>query len=182
MRIPSPSSLRSGSAETGFSIVEFLMAAFILSIGLLGLATLQIMALRTTTSSRGISTAILVSEGVMERINSEARQSYLGMVFNSAPTWTPRYITKAPVAANVTSTAAVPAGAIIDYYDFAGDPLPSAAGAYFTASSWVDAQTIGFGTTDRYFVRVEFNESPDPTNPGQFVKRSINLIRSVVHA
>jgi len=181
MRNPSPC-LHAHSAERGFSMVEFLMAAFILAIGLLGLASLQLMALRTTTSSRGISTAILVSEGVMERINSEARQSYLGMVFNSAPTWTPRYITKAPVVAAVAPTAAVPANAIIDYYDFAGDPLPSAVGAYFTASSWVDTQTLGVGTSDRYVVRVEFNESPDPANPGNFVKRAINLIRTVVHA
>jgi hypothetical protein len=169
-------------AESGFSLVEFLMAAFILAVGLLGLATLQVMALRTTTSSRGVSTGILVSEGVMERINSEAQQSYLGMVFSGAPTWTPRYITKAPVVAGVATTAAVPANAIVDYYDFGGDPLPSAAGAYFTASSWVDSQTIGVGTTDRYFVRVEFNEAPDPANPGKFVKRSLNLIRLVVHA
>lgn len=168
--------------EAAFSMLEFLMAAFILAIGLLGLATLQIMALRTTTTSRGMSTAILVSEGVMERINSEARQSYLGMVFNGAPTWTPRYITKAPVASGVLPTVAPPANSIVDYFNFDGDPLPSAVGAYFTASSWVDTQTVGVGTADRYFVRVEFVESPDPANPGKLVKRSINLIRSVVHA
>lgn len=181
MKTPAnPHSIRSGNS--GFSMVEFLMAAFILAIGLLGLASLQIMALRTTTTGRGMSTAVLVSEGVMERINSEARQSYLGMVFNGAPTWTPRYITKAPVVGGVAPTAAVPANAIIDYFNFDGDPLPSAVGAYFTASSWVDAQTIGVGTTDRYFVRVEFNEAPDPANPGQPLKRGINLIRTVVHA
>lgn len=163
-------------------MLEFLMAAFILAIGLLGLASLQLMALRTTTSGRGMGTAILVSEGVMERINSEARQSYLGMVFNTAPTWTPRYVANAPVISGVLPTAAVPANAIKDYFDFAGNPLPTAAGAYYTASSWVDTQTVGVGTSDRYIVRVEFNESPDPANPGQFVKRSINLIRSVVHA
>lgn len=163
-------------------MVEFLMTAFILAIGLLGLATLQIMAVRATTSSRGISTAILVSEGVMERINAEARQSYLGMVFSGAPTWTPRYVTKAPVVGNVKSTDAVPGAAIVEYYDFAGDPLPSAVGAYFTTSSWVDDQTIGVGTTERYVVRVEFNEATDPANAAKFIKRSINLIRTVVHA
>ncbi|HJW43723.1 MAG TPA: hypothetical protein VJ463_04680 [Geothrix sp.] len=177
-----PSLRSTAPGEAGFSMLEFLMAAFILAIGLLGLASLQIMALKTTTTSRGMSTAILVSEGVMERINSEARQSYLGMVFNGAPTWTPRYITKAPVVAGVLPTAAPPANAIVDYFDFAGDPLPNAVGAYYTSSSWVDTQTVGVGTADRYFVRVEFSESPDPANPGKLVKRSVNLIRSVVHA
>jgi hypothetical protein len=163
-------------------MVEFLMAAFILAIGLLGLATLQIMALRTSTSSRGMNTSILVAEGVMERINSEARQSYLGMIFNGAPTWTPRYITKAPLAPGVKQTDPVPGAALKDYYNFDGDPLPSAVGAYYTVYSWVDSQTVGVGTTDRYFIRAEFNESPDPKNPGVLVKRSINLVRSVVHA
>nr|WP_306589860.1 hypothetical protein [Geothrix sp. 21YS21S-4] len=165
-------------------MLEFLMAAFILAIGLLGLATLQIMALRTTTSSRGMSTAVLVSEGVMERINAEARQSYLGMVFNGAPSWTPRYIGKAPVVGGILPTAAAPAAAIVDYYDFAGAPLPSATGAYFTVSSWVDTQVISgtVGATDRYLVRVEFTESPDPSNPAKLVKHSVNLVRSVVHA
>jgi hypothetical protein len=163
-------------------MIEFLLAAFIMAVGLLGITALQILALRSTTTSRGLSTSILVSEGVMERVNAEARQSYMGMVFSAAPTATPRYITKAPVAPGVQPTDPVPAGAIKDYFDFAGTPMTTAAGAYYTVSTWVDSQVLGSGSTDVFRVRVEFNESPDPNNPGQFLKHSINLTRTVVHA
>ncbi|WP_285724391.1 type IV pilus modification PilV family protein [Geothrix rubra] len=166
-------------------MVEFLMAAFIMAIGLLGLTALQTLALRSTTTSRGMSTSVLVADGIMERINTEARQSYLGMIFSSAPTGATRYVGKAPVAPGVKPTDPVPGGAIVDYFDFAGTPLTSAAGAYYTVSTWVDSQVIGNGTsgsTDVFRVRVEFNESPDPTNPGQYVKHAINLTRTVIHA
>lgn len=179
---PTPSSPGIRGTQAGFSMVEFLMAAFIMAIGLLGLTALQTLALRSTTTSRGMSTSILVADGIMERINTEARQSYLGMVFNSAPAGATRYLGKAPVAAGVKPTDPIPANAIVDYFDFAGTPLTSAVGAYYTVSTWVDSQTIGSGSTDVFMVRVEFNESPDPTNPGQFVKHAINLTRTVVHA
>lgn len=169
-------------SQRGFSMVEFLMAAFIMVIGLLGLMALQVLALRSTTTSRGMATAVLVGDGVMERINTEARQSYLGMVFSSAPTGTTRYIGKAPVSAGVKPTDPVPANAIVDYFDFAGTPLPSAVGAYYTVSTWVDSQTLGSGSTDVFMVRVQFNESPDPAHPGQFVNHAVNFTRTVVHA
>lgn len=171
--------------EAGFTMIEFLLAAFIMAIGLLGLTALQILALKSTTTSRGLSTSVLVSDGVMERINTEARQSYLGMIFSAAPTAATRYIGQAPVAAGVKPTDPVPAGAIHDYFDFVGTPLTTAAGAYYTVSTWVDSQVPGNGSTgntDTFMVRVEFNESPDPAHPGSFVKHSINLIRTVVHA
>ncbi len=171
--------------EAGFTMIEFLLAAFIMAIGLLGLTALQILALKSTTTSRGLSTSVLVSEGVMERINTEARQSYLGMIFSAAPAAnTTRYIGKAPIV-SVKPTDPVPTSAIKDYFDFVGTPLPTAAGAYYTVSTWVDSQVSGNGSsgnTDTFMVRVEFNESPDPAHPGSFVKHSINLTRTVVHA
>lgn len=176
---PSP---RARGTQAGFTMVEFLIAAFIMAIGLLGLTALQILALRSTTTSRGMSTSILVGDGVVERINTEARQSYLGMIFSSAPTGATRYLGKAPIVPGIQSTDPVPGGAIVDYFDFAGTPLTSAVGAYYTVSTWVDSQTIGSGSTDVYMVRVEFNEAPDPANPGQFVKHAMNLTRTVVHA
>ena len=180
-----PGAAPDSNPEAGFTMVEFLMAAFIMAIGLLGLTALQILSLRSTTTSRGMSTSVLVADGIMERINTEARQSYLGMVFSSAPTGATRYVAKAPVAPGVKPTDPVPAGAIVDYFDFAGTPLTSAAGAYYTVSTWVDSTVAGTGSTgntDTFMVRVEFNESPDPANPGQFAKHAINLTRTVVHA
>lgn len=179
-RSPFPAVRR--GAESGFSMVEFLVAAFIMAIGLLGLTALQVLALRYTTTSRAMQTSVLVSDGVMEQIATEARQSYLGMVFSAAPAGATRYIGKAPVAPGVKPTDPVPAGAIKDYFDFAGTPLASPTGAYYTVSTWVDNQVFGSGSTDVFMVRVEFNEAPNPSNPGQYVKHSINLTRTVVHA
>lgn len=173
---------RRRGAQAGFTMVEFLIAAFIMAIGLLGLTALQILALRSTTTSRGMSTSVLVGDGVVERINTEARQSYLGMIFSSAPTGGTRYLGKAPLAPGIKPTDPVPGGAVVDYFDFAGTPLTSAVGAYYTVSTWVDSRTLGSGSTDVFVVRVEFNESPDPAKPGQFVKHAMNLIRTVVHA
>ena len=174
----------SGS-DAGFSMVEFLVAAFIMAIGLLGITALQVLALRSTTTSRGISTSVLIGNGVMEHITAEARQSYLGMVFSGAPTGAMRYIGKAPVSAGVKPTDPVPAGAIQDYFDFAGTPLTTATGAYYTVSTWVDSQVLGSGSTgntDTFIVRVTFHDLPDPAHPGQFISHSINLDRTVVHA
>ncbi len=166
-------------------MVEFLMAAFILAIGLLGLASLQILALRSTGTSRGLSTSVLVADGITERIATEADQSYLGMIFSSAPAGATRYIGKAPVQANVNPADPVPANAIVDYFDPAGQPLKNATGAYFTASTWIDSQTKGNGSTgqtDVFRVRVVFNEAPNAAKPGTFLTHAVNVTRTVIHA
>jgi Tfp pilus assembly protein PilV len=166
-------------------MVEFLMAAFILAIGLLGLATLQILALRSAGTSRGMTTSVLVADGITERIATEADQSYLGMIFSSAPTGKTRYLGKAPVQAGVNPTAPVPDNAIVDYFDAAGTPLQTATGAFFTAFTWIDNQTPGNGSTgqtDVFRVRVVFNEAPNPANPGTFLTHAVNVTRTVIHA
>lgn len=179
---PAPSTRIPRGAEAGFTMVEFLLAAFIMAIGLLGITALQVLALRSTTTSRGMSTSVLVGNAVTERIMNEARQSYLGMVFSGAPSGKTRYIGKAPVQANVKPTDPVPNGAILDYYDFNGSPLTSAAGAYFTSATWIDSQVKGSGSTgntDTFVVRVTF---VDTVNANQTVRHSINLDRTVIHA
>jgi len=65
------------SSQGGFSMVEMLMAAFIMAIGLLGLAMLQTLTLRTNTGSRSLSTAILVGESLLDDIQANGRASKL---------------------------------------------------------------------------------------------------------
>jgi type IV pilus modification protein PilV len=60
--------------QAGFSMVEMLMAAFIMSIGLLGLAMLQVMSVSSSTGSRMQSLAIGVGQNILESIDAEARQ------------------------------------------------------------------------------------------------------------
>ena len=67
---------RSGSAQSGFSMVEMLMTAFILAIGLLGLAMLQVMAMRAASGSRNLSIAMELAGEVMDQVDLEGRLTY----------------------------------------------------------------------------------------------------------
>lgn len=63
------------ASEAGFSLVELLIAVLIMAVGLLGLAELQITAMRTNTKSEGIlsstSLAQMVIEDVMSRTGGD---------------------------------------------------------------------------------------------------------------
>ena len=63
--------------QRGFSMVEMLMAAFILAVGLLGLAMLQAMALRATRGGRNLGLAVKLAEHVMDAVELEGRLTYL---------------------------------------------------------------------------------------------------------
>ncbi len=63
--------------QAGFSLVEMLLAAFIMAIGLLGLATLQMMAIRTAGVGARMTDSVLLAERVVEAASMEATQSYL---------------------------------------------------------------------------------------------------------
>ena len=63
--------------QRGFSMIEMLMAAFILAIGLLGLAMLQAMALRATRGGRNLGVAVKLAEHVMDAVELEGRLTYL---------------------------------------------------------------------------------------------------------
>lgn len=65
----SPSSLR--RRERGFSIIELLLAAFILSIGLLGLGALQVTSQSQGTNSRFRGTAALIAHNVLDQMQAE---------------------------------------------------------------------------------------------------------------
>jgi Tfp pilus assembly protein PilV len=73
-------------------MVEMLMAAFIMAIGLLGLAMLQTMALRSTTGSMSATSAILVAERVLDQAEALGRNSLLcSRTGNTVPTLNPNY-------------------------------------------------------------------------------------------
>ena len=63
-------------ASLGFSMVELLMAAFILGVGLLGLAALQTVAMRQAGGSRSKGTASYVAQSVLEAAVLEGQVSY----------------------------------------------------------------------------------------------------------
>jgi Tfp pilus assembly protein PilV len=67
-------------------MVEMLMAAFILAIGVLGLAMLQVVSVRIGTGSRMQNLAIGVGQNILEGIDSEARQQRLFRVMDPGST------------------------------------------------------------------------------------------------
>lgn len=88
--------------QSGFSMVEMLMAAFIMSIGLLGLAMLQTMSIRNASGSRMQTLAIGVGQNILETIDAEARQQRAFRTLapaSTAPTLS-SYFTASPVTAS----------------------------------------------------------------------------------
>jgi type IV pilus assembly protein PilV len=66
------------SRQGGFGLIEVLVALLILSIGLLGMASLQTLSLQQTTGSQARTQAILLAEDLVERIraNRPNRNAY----------------------------------------------------------------------------------------------------------
>lgn len=63
-------------APQGFSMIEFLVAAFIMAIGLLGLVALSATSLRQTTTGRQRGTATYVANYVLQQAQFEGQASY----------------------------------------------------------------------------------------------------------
>lgn len=72
----------------GFSMVEFLIAAFIVGVGLLGLIGLQTMAVAQAATGRGRTTAAYIAETILQRAQSEGQYFYLAKSSNFTPALT----------------------------------------------------------------------------------------------
>ena len=67
-------------------MVEFLMAAFILAVGLLGLVTLQVAAVSQAAAGRGRTTAANIANQILQRAQVEGQHYYLAKYTSVAPT------------------------------------------------------------------------------------------------
>jgi type IV pilus assembly protein PilV len=84
---------RENSGQAGFSLIELLVAIVILAIGLLGLAELQVTAIRANSQSGTMLAAATIAQGVIEEI---AAMSSDDVIFNAnvnGATWTTSPIT-----------------------------------------------------------------------------------------
>lgn len=63
---------RNLTTETGFTLIEVLVAMTILAVGLLAVATMQINAIQTTGGAKSISKGVLWAEDRMEMLSSLA--------------------------------------------------------------------------------------------------------------
>lgn len=74
--VPSAATPRA-KRQRGFSLVELLVAAAIMAVGLLGLASLQMMSLRTAGTGTRMTDSVLLAERIVESASMEATQWYL---------------------------------------------------------------------------------------------------------
>lgn len=118
----------------GFSLIEFLMVAIILGIGLLGLAALTTTAMRSYGGSRSRDAAVALSSSVLDRLSLDGRISAQLRNIGSA-------IPASALVANAVDGAVNPytdPATALGTFDLQGQP--SAAAPVFTVS-WVRRAT-----------------------------------------
>jgi Tfp pilus assembly protein PilV len=169
--------LRARAGETGFSMIEMLMTAFILAIGLLGLCMLQTMSLRAARGGTSLTTAVHVADAVMEQVEQEGRISWQNMI-SASPTTLPNleYITLA-VGAKVTQT-------FNQHGDVsqanATDPTVSSQLFKVTTTNLQNVGiALGTGQVSDYLVQVQFAEST--SGAGVPVQRTVMVTRRILH-
>ena len=172
---------RRRSGQAGFTMVELLMTAFILAVGLLGLSMLQVMALRAARGSRSMETAVQVAQGVLDQVEMEGRLSWLNLTDSSA----------AATNANLPNLLyiSLPVGnAFTQTYNFWGNQNdttsadPAVSTPYFTATTTHRADVGAAGGTGQasdFQVVVTFVDAVGPNN--KQVPRSVVLTRRIVH-
>ena len=107
------------TGASGFSMIEMLMAAFILAIGLLGLALLQTYTFRSQAGSGSLQMATLVAKQALEQIEMLGRNSLLCSQSGvTPPVNNPSYFSGA------THTS---------YFNYQGHPVAQAQG-FFTVT------------------------------------------------
>lgn len=108
-------------SESGFSMVELLIVALILAIGLLGMTALQVMNLSQSSGGRARNSAAYIAQTSFELIEAEGRLSIAGF---PPPT---RVFTSAVSPADATSRALFGGFNIhgIQVTDSAGNPIAS---------------------------------------------------------
>jgi prepilin-type N-terminal cleavage/methylation domain-containing protein len=179
--LANPSSGHRRPGQAGFSMIEMLMTAFIMAIGILGLSMLQVMSLKASRGGRSLSTAVLVSEHVMDQVEMEARLSWLNA--------TSKY--------NVTSLADLPTlqyvsladgGSRVEFFNSKGGPTignpdPADNLTYFTVTTtkavFVANAAGTNGALSDIKVQVQFTDQLDQASAP--VQRTVTLNRRIVH-
>jgi prepilin-type N-terminal cleavage/methylation domain-containing protein len=176
-----PSSGNRRQGQAGFSMIEMLMTAFIMAIGILGLSMLQVMSLKASRGGRSLSTAVLVGEHVMDQVEMEGRLSWLNA--------TSKY--------NVTGLADLPnlryvslpdGGARVDNFNSKGgpplgNPDPADNSTYFivttTNAVFVANSAATNGALSNFTVTVAFIDQL--TQGGAPIPRAVVLTRRILH-
>ena len=168
---------RRPNPQAGFSMVEMLMTAFILAIGILGLTLLQVMSMQSSRGGRSLTTAVQLADRVLDQIELEGRLSWLNITDS----------TSAPgVLANLNyiGKATIPVADYDIHGDFIGNGLDrnTTPNLYFTVTTTPGAQVgaATIGKLNDYTVRVDFVDATNAQTQAP-ISRSVTLTRRILH-
>ena len=175
----------SRATQAGFSMVEMLITAFVLAVGILGLTMLQTMSLKASRGSRSLSSAILVAEQVMDQVEMEGRLSWLNLTATNRSA--PSLATDLPNLRYLTATTIAATGLVETFNSRGGAVLPAATGTdpvdstpFFTVTTTrVVAAAAATGRISDVSVQVQFVDTVDRTNAT--IQRTLSLTRRIVH-
>lgn len=158
--------------QAGFSMVEMLMAAFILGIGILGLTMLQTMSLRATRGSQNLGIAVQLAEQLMDEVELEGRLTYLNT-----------NITQYTAPTALGSLKYINLDSVDQYYNINPSngqlvKTGTAAGALFHVNM-AQAFAIGTGLTD-VTIAVDFTDGINASN-NQAITRTARVTRRILH-
>ena len=168
-------------AQAGFSMIEMLITAFILAVGILGLTMLQTLSLRASRGSRSLASAILVAEQVMDRVEMEGRLSWLNLTDTNRSA--PSIATDLP---NLRYIVIPAGGQLVETFNIKGGATDSASAdpavstPFFTVTTTrVPAAAVATGGMSDVSVQVQFVDMVDRTNTP--IQRTLSLTRRIVH-
>ncbi|MEI7614167.1 MAG: prepilin-type N-terminal cleavage/methylation domain-containing protein [Betaproteobacteria bacterium] len=164
--------------QRGFSMVEMLMTAFILAVGIMGLTLLQVMALKGARGGSSLSTAIQVAEDVLDRVELEGRLTWLNISATQLTTAGAlnnlQYVNKTALDAPLVFTIK---GRAPDAD--AQDAVDSTA-FYSVTMTRSNDTAVSVGMVSDFTVTVSFSDVVNPTN-NQPIIRNVRLSRRVLH-
>lgn len=167
--------------QAGFSMIEMLMTAFILAVGILGLSMLQLMSLKASRGGRSMSTAVLVGEHVMDQVEMEGRLGWLNATGNYK---NPNMAVDLP---NLRYLNLPDGGTRVQTFNSKGgpplgNPDPADNTTYFTVTTTradFVVNPANNGALSNVTVQVQFTDQLDQANLP--VLRTVTLTRRILH-
>lgn len=177
------------ATQEGFSLVEVLVAAFVLAIGILGLTMLQVFAIRTNTSSGSMTKALAIANRTLETIALEGRRSMLWKTEGRTPkVSTTTFLGTAPVTRFITTsgkvftseTAAVATGEMVFTVNVVPSEVMVARGTVMVGSI---STPVDVGFSSLFSVDVRFLDQVVTTGGAtKSINRTVRLARRISHA